>query len=99
MHLSSSRDFFINMSCVCIVTEKLVEYPAAVIVTQDHKILSFPRAKSTSRQSYGPPTELVITNGMTSYSDILLNTVCRPWYKRFYLFLCLVDSTCYMSKK
>ena len=67
----SSRDFFINMSlCVCIVKEKHVEYPAALVVTQFSKILRFPRAKSTSPQSYGPPTEIVNSSGMSRRTQI-----------------------------
>ena len=61
----SSRDFFINMSlCVCIVTEKHVAYPAALIVTKYHKILSYPLAKPTSLQGDGQPAEIVNSNGM-----------------------------------
>ena len=63
--------------CVSLVTKARVEYPAALIVSQSHKILSFPLAKSSRPQSYGPPTEIVTSKGMSPYSDVLLNMICQ----------------------
>ena len=55
-----SRSCFINvLLCASLGPGKRIKCPAALIVSQDHKILKLPLIKSTVPQTYGPPSVIV----------------------------------------
>ena len=55
---------FINMLlCVYLGHGKRIECPAALIVTNQYRILHFPLANSTIPQTYGPPSQIATNRG------------------------------------